>query len=148
MHSLSKKLFQPDQIKTRMQCLPLEIQRHIYEYDPTFHEQFQKVVVDLRLTGARRIRLPKEWKRLRNDPDFHVMMVRPRNIHVRFQGVLYHLRIPVDYPFEPPRVEKGGKRLPPFEWWSPACSLSTVVRTCALDVDSGCEIPSGTIRML
>jgi hypothetical protein len=120
-----------------MKHLPQDLQRHIYGFDPTFHNEFAKVLAHLRLLGARKTRLPREVQWLREQPEFRVLSPgwKPHQVdlEVLYLERLYRLRIPFDYPFSPPLVEHEGRRFPAFDYWSPAAGLSAAIMTCHVD---------------
>ena len=126
-----------------MVYLPREIMGLVYQFDPTYHDVYKECVAHVRLCRARKIRLAKEVERLRWEPEVHVDGTwRPyhRILRIIFRQRMYRLLIPFDYPFEPPVVEIfGGQRFRPFDVWSPAAGLLTVLATCDAEGNAGTE---------
>lgn len=122
--------------------LPQEILTTIYSFDNTYHHLMKKCISHIRLCGARRIRIRRELYRLRMEPETTLLSLPNaiRNQEILFRGKIYRLQIPIDYPFEPPIVFFNNKRFREFDKWSPAAGLFTVLLTCDVEDNIGCDV--------
>lgn len=97
-----------------MNSLPPEIQRHIYEYDPTFHDEFKNVMKQFNYVSMFDKRRKREMKELENE-----MKVTSNSlfwVEIIYHGKQYKVFIPPNFPYEYPIVSKNGQRLLRPEW--------------------------------
>jgi hypothetical protein len=123
-------------------ALPQDILTKIYSYDNTYFHKMKRCIAHIRLCGARKIRLQKEIRRLQEEADVEVLSLPDaiRNVSILFHGKEFRMKVPVDYPFEPPVVYYENKKFRTFDTWSPAASLLTVLLTCEVEENDGCEM--------
>ena len=123
-------------------ALPQDILTKIYTYDNTYFHKMKRCIAHVRLCGARKIRLQREIRRLQEEAEVKVLSLPDaiRNVNVLFHGKEFRMKVPVDYPFEPPVVYYEDKKFRTFDTWSPAASLLTVLLTCEVEENDGCEM--------
>lgn len=112
--------------------LPIELQRHIYGFDPTYREKFDIVLSYVQRKAWIEWMIRKEllWldtsssiKELVWLNTFPIWFVR-----VYFQNEEYAIHFTGEFPWEQPEVSCRGKRLPRVDW-TPACTLDALLRT-------------------
>jgi hypothetical protein len=127
----------------RLYTLPTEVVSRIFEFDPTFHEEYRKCHWEIHNMGMTcKYRLPRELERLSAHPGVEVgaITVVGRRLELLYGGQQYVMTIPMAYPWEPPLVTVGGQPVRPFDFWSPSSTLLTVLLVCDVESRSGMEM--------
>jgi hypothetical protein len=130
-------------IPSLLSTLPSEVVATIFEYDPTFHTEYQKCCWEIRNIGTMStLRLSKELTRLEAHPGVQLfeMTKVSRRLTMTYGGKHYVMTLPPSYPWEGPSVKVDGRRVRPFDFWSPSATLLTVVLICDLEIRTGKEM--------
>lgn len=101
-------------IKMKLFSLPSEIKSHIYEYDPTFRDQYKNVMKQFKYISLFGKRRKKEIKELEIE-----MKITSKSlfwVKLIYHGKRYKVFIPPNFPYEHPIVYKNGQRLLKPDW--------------------------------
>jgi hypothetical protein len=123
--------------------LPSEVVAKIFEYDPTFRYPYQQCCWEIHNMGTiSRLRLVKELERLEAHPGVQLGVIAKvsRRIPIVYAGKQYVMTLPPSYPWEPPTVVVDGKKVPPFDFWSPSATLLTVLLVCDIEIRTGADM--------
>jgi len=123
--------------------LPNEVVTLIFEFDPTFHLQFRKCCWEIQNMGIfSKVRLVRELERLRAHPGMEVGMLTTvaRRLEIEYLDKHYVLTVPAAYPWEPPGVTVDGKKVRPFDLWTPSGTLFSVLLFCHVEATYGREL--------
>jgi hypothetical protein len=123
--------------------LPTEVVSRIFEFDPTFRTEYRKCCWEIHNMGTMsKLRLAKELGRLEAHPGVQLGALAKvsRRLTIVYGGKQYVMTLPHSYPWEPPVVVVDGKKVPPFDFWSPSATLLTVLLVCDVESRTGLEM--------
>jgi len=128
-----------------MSILPTEVLSKIFEYDPTFHAEYQKCCKEIQNIGNflnRRLSSP-ELRGLLDHPGVQLEAFTrvSRRVTITYGDKQYIMTLPPMYPFRPPIVKVDGIKVRPFDYdWSPATTLLHVLLVCDVEAREGKEM--------
>ena len=127
-----------------LSTLPTEVVSRIFEYDPTFRTEYRKCCGEIRYIGTvfSKYRLVREVQLLEAHPGVQLGALAKvsRRLTIVYGGKQYVMTLPPSYPWEPPVVVVDGKKVPPFDLWSPSATLLTVLLVCDVEIRTGREM--------
>lgn len=126
-----------------LSTLPTEVVAKIFEYDSTFRYRYQQCCWEIRNMGIlSQRRLVKELEHLEAHPGVHMGTLTKvsRRIPIVYAGKQYVMTLSPSYPWEPPTVIVDGKKVPPFDFWSPSATLLTVLLVCDIEIRTGLDM--------
>jgi len=97
----------------------------IFVLDSTFRTVWEKVMIQISNITWRNRRLDKEVQRMMWD-GFHILRYNPLSMHIHYHDKTYRMRISPEYPFCPPVVFIGQKKLDELEW-QPTATIQSLL---------------------
>ena len=121
-----------------MDTLPEDIIHHIQTFAPDHRPKMSPVLKEILAwkNSMLKNRFTRELVKLDRQPYFSVISFNPFFAKIQHVDKTYTVRIGPHYPMEEPRFFLQGRRLQPFDWWSPAYSLEAAIRTYHVDLTS------------
>jgi hypothetical protein len=117
---------------------------NIFEYDPTFHAEYQKCCKEIQNIGnLLNRRLSIELTELLVHPGVRLEAFTrvSRRVTIIYGDKQYIMTLPPMYPFRPPIVKVDGRKVRPFDYvWSPATTLVHTVLVCDVEAREGKEM--------
>jgi hypothetical protein len=117
--------------------LPSELIGQIYEYDPTFHDEFKIVIKQFQCVSMFEKRRKREIQML--ETEMEIMSQSLFWVKLIYYGKRYTVFIPPNFPFEHPIVYKDGQRLSKPDWVI-VSSIKTLLLTYHIDDDPICAM--------